>query len=249
MVKTSKLTLFLGVALLSAGILLMICKNLTSFMHIFSMPIIVAGSMLLLSTFVPRRLLWGVALVLASIILIIDGKPLSDFSMPLGIAGLALLATLAPIKTTDLKKPAGVDAIGLFTFLFSVGLGFLSYVAWAIAGVGLGTAYSGITSVTSLFILSYVVFALAGLLLSILVLRGLSLKHMWHILMAYWILLLAYSCVRDFINFYYYTRSFWLPSTFFYYLPTYVYPAVCIPYFLTKKPRQYFRLISENNSA
>ena len=244
--KTFRAKLLLGAALLSAGILLA-RANLSDFTEIFSIPIIVAGSMLLLSTFVPRRLLLGAALVLASIILIVDGGYHSSFTIPLGILGLVLLPTLTPIKTKDFKKPAGVDAIGLFTFLFSLGLGFLSSMALALASVGFSTGPSGISEFTSLFILSYWVFALAGLLLSILVLRGLSSKHLWYILMTYWILLLAYSFARDFASFYYYARSFWLPSFLIYCLPTYVYPAICIPAFLTKKLRHHFHLISENN--
>ena len=240
--KTFRAKLLLGAALLSAGILLA-RANLSDFTEIFSIPIIVVGSMLLFSTFVPRRLFWGAALVLASIILIVDGGYHSSFTIPLGILGLVLLPTLAPIKTKGFKKPTGVDAIGLFTFLFSLVLVWLSYMVLALASVGFSTGPSGISEFTSLFILSYRVFALTGLLLSILVLRGLSSKHLWYVLMAYWILLLAYSFVRDFASVYYYARSFWLPSFLIYCLPTYVYPTICIPYFLTKKPKQYFHPI------
>lgn len=243
--KTFKAKLLLGAALLSAGILLA-HANFSYFTSMLSIPIIIVGSMLLLSTFIPWRLSLGAALVLASIILTVAGRCHYSFTIPLGILGLVLLPTLAPIKTTDLKKPAGVDAIGLFTFLSSLGLGYLSIMAIALANVGFSTGPSGISETTSMLVLSYWVFALAGLLLSILVLRGLSSKHLWYVLMAYWILFLAYSFVRDFAWFHYYARSFWLPTFLIYCLPTYVYPAICIPYFLTKKPRQYFHLIGEN---
>lgn len=195
-------------------------------------------------------MLVGAALLLTGILLFVISRHLLIFSILLGLAGLILLATLAHGKTTDLRKPTGVTAVGVFVLLCSIGLGYFIFMIIALSGIGsFGYSSAGISAIsegTSLFILSLTVFALSGLLLSIIVLRGLSSKYLWYCLMAYWISLLAYSFVRDFTSLDYYAQSFWLPYLPIFLLPTYIYPAICIAYFLTKKPRQYFHLIGEN---
>jgi len=241
------ITLFLfGVILLVSGLLFQVNNQ--------SIPVIFAG-LALLMTHVPRknRLFLGASLLFSGIVLYaLYGHHVLILSIPLGLAGLVLLATVAQGKRPDLRKPAGVTAIGVFALLGSTGLGYYVYLASALSGIGsFGFASAGTfgISTAALFMSSLTVFAFSGLVLSILVLRGVSSKYLWYAMMMYWISLLAFSFVRDVVSLDYYLRGFWLPSFLVFFLPTYIYPAICIVYFLTKKPRQYFHLGSKINST
>jgi hypothetical protein len=172
------------------------------------------------------------------------------FGILLITAGLVLLATL-PERATDLRKPVGVTAIGVFALFGSMGLSFFSlYTISALTIGGIGgsiSPYSGL--LFSVFVWHYLpvgVFALSSLFFSIVILRGVSSKHLWYALMTYWILLLGYSLFRDFTT----NALGALGSVFSIWLfSTTVYPAVSIAYFLTKKPRQYFHLTTGQPAA
>jgi hypothetical protein len=241
-----KVKLLLGVALLLAGILILVYGT---FLYITHSVLFIFAGLAFLATLAAwkARLSLGAALFLAGIFLLLyQWNFMIIFSLPLIVSGLLLLATLAHGKTTDLKKPAGVTIAGAFALLSSIGLGLLSYFAVILASVGFSSSPSDYAfHVFSSFSLPLAVLALSGLFLSIVVLRGLSSKYLWYILMAYWISLLAFSSAWVFTSF----GSIGSPSLTIYslaifVLPTYVYTASCIAYFSTKKPRQYFHLIA-----
>jgi hypothetical protein len=194
---------------------------------------------------------WTLKLLLGAILLFV-GVLLSYFVLSyfffgilLVIAGLVLLAAL-PEGATDLRKPVGVAIVGVFALLGSMGLSYFSLFTVTALSIG-NQPFLGL--LFSLFVWYYLpvgVFALSSLFLSIVILRGVSSKHLWYALMAYWILLLGYSLFRDFT-----TNAFGALGSVFpiWFFSTTVYPAVCIAYFLTKKPRQYFHLIAEQPVA
>jgi hypothetical protein len=185
------------------------------------------------------KLLLGAILLFAGVLLSYFILSYFFFGILLVIAGLVLLATL-PEGATDLR-PVGVTAVGVFALLGSMGLSLFSLYTITALTIG-GQPFWGL--LFSLFVWYYIpvgVFALSSLFFSIVILRGVSSKHLRHALMAYWILLLGYSLFRDFT-----TNAFGALGSVFpmWFFSTTVYPAVCIAYFLTKKPRQYFHLIA-----
>lgn len=241
-----KIRLLLGVALLLAGILIWVYgKSL----YITQSVLFIFAGLAFLATLTAWkiRLSSGVALFLAGIFLLFyHWSFMIVFSLPLIVAGLLLLATLAHGKATDLKKPAGVTVVGVFALLGSIGLGLLSYFAVILASVGFSSSPSDYTLHVFLsFSVPLAVFALSGLFLSIVVLRGLASKYLWYILMAYWASLLAFSSAWVFSSFGIIgSPSLTIYSLGIFVLPTYVYSVSCIAYFSTKKPRQYFHLIA-----
>ena len=195
---------------------------------------------------------WTLKLLLGAILLFV-GILLPCFKLSyffygtlLIIAGLVLLATL-PEGSTDLRKPAGVAIVGVFALLGSMGLSYFSL--FGISGLTIGGEGFSSGLLFTVFFWYYFpmsVFALSSLFLSIVILRGVSSKYLWYALMAYWILLFSYSLFRDFTANAFGVLGSVLPMWLF---STTIYPAVCIAYFLTKKPRQYFHLIAGQQVA
>ncbi len=174
-------------------------------------------------------LLFGAVLSFVVAICIVVFTPQILASIYSVVIGIMLLAFL-PKGTTNSRQPAGMESIGVIALLGSIGLGFCSLFAVAWSAIGGGYPHEGeVPLVFFLFPLSIGIFALSGLFLSILVLRGVSSKKLWYILMAYWILLIPFSLFWSFFSF----GGFIL-------IP--IYPVLCIAYFSTDKPKQYFHL-------
>jgi hypothetical protein len=244
-----KVKLLSGVALLLAGTLILVYGQ---FLYITQSVLFIFAGLALLATLAAWkvRLSLGIALFLAGIFLLFyQWYVMITFSLLLIVAGLLLLATLTHSKATDLKKPAGVTVVGVFALLGSIGLGLLSYFAVILASVGFSSSPSDYAFHVFLsFSLPLAVFALVGLFLSIVVLRGLASKYLWYILMAYWASLLAFSSAWVFTSFGNIgSPSLTIYSLAIFVLPTYVYTASCIAYFSAKKTRQYFHLIAVGN--
>lgn len=139
-----------------------------------------------------------------------------------------------------MDTPVGVRIVGYIALFGSVALGLLAWIGSFAGGVGMAGNTSGIPLRVLWLVASFSVFALVGLCLSIAVLRGWSSKYLWYALMVYWISLLAFSFVRDLTNFENIAWNIMDLGFATLILPTYVYSACCIGYFLSRKPRQYF---------
>ena len=172
-------------------------------------------------------LILSMAFFLAAIYLVVFTPQILASIYPVAI-GLVLLA-FVPKTPTDSQQQERMEHIGVIALLASIGLGFCSLFAVAFSAIGGGYPHEGGFSVASLlFPLPIGIFALLGLFLSIVVLRGVSSKKLWYILMTYWISLIPFSI-------------FW--SLFFSgFMLILIYPVPCIVYFTTDKPRQYFHL-------
>jgi hypothetical protein len=171
----------------------------------------------------------GLALLFSGILLIIyRGSQLLVLGTPLVVAGLVLLTTVPHGKKKD-EMPSGVAAVGVLAFFASMAFTFVGIIQGELS-------LRAFTSSVGWYLAVLGVLALAGLSLSILVIRGVSSKYLWFALMGYWISMLFFSFIRDFILMGYLVGTPFYPFLF----PTYVYAASGIIYFLTKKPRQYY---------
>ncbi len=173
----------------------------------------------------------GLVLFFSGVLLVVyGGAQLLVLSTPLIVAGLMLLATVPRGKKRD-EMPNGVAAVGVVAFFASIALAFVGTIQGELS-------LRAFTSSVGWYLTVLGVLALAGLCLSILVIRGVSSKYLWFALIGYWISMLFFSFIRDFVVMNYIVGTPFYPLLF----PTYVYAAGCIIYFLTKKPRQYFQL-------
>jgi MFS family permease len=182
-----------------------------------------------------RKLLLGIVLLFAGVLLACFMSSYFFFGILLVMASLVVLATL-PKGAEELQQPAKMESIGVIALVGSMGLGFCSLFALAFSAVGGGYPNEGGYLFTFLiFPFSIGIFALLGLFLSIVVIRGVSSKKLWYVLMAYWIALVPFAL-------------FW-SRLFFGFMLILIYPVLCIAYFLTDKPRQYFHLTAEEPVA
>jgi len=176
------------------------------------------------------ELSFGATLFLAGILLLFYGGVQSPvFSLPLIVAGLVLLATV-PHGNARYERPLGVRIVGFLVLLDAL--------AFTALGLTVGTLSVMEQMGLGSYATSLAILALAGLCLSIVVLRGVSSKSLWFALMTYWVSILAFSFILDFI-----VTSYTINIIFYVkFFPTYVYAAICFVYFLTEKPREYFRV-------
>ena len=181
------------------------------------------------------KLLLGIILFFSGVLLACFISSSFFFGILLIMASLVVLATI-PKGAKELQQPTKMEFIGVIALLGSMGLGFCSLFALAFSAIGGGYPHEGGFIATFLiFPVPIGIFALLGLFLSIVVIRGISSKKLWYILMAYWISLIPFTL-------------FW--SVFFRgFTLILIYPVLCIAYFLTDKPRRYFHLTAEEPVA
>ncbi|MCW4023722.1 MAG: hypothetical protein NWF01_01640 [Candidatus Bathyarchaeota archaeon] len=146
------------------------------------------------------------------------------------ILGLILIAIAPEGKKEPRTQPNGVTLFGYVAFFSSLIVGFFSYMM-VIFGFGVSRG---------LYLIWFLgFFALTSLPLSILVLRKVCSKYLWHAIMVFLSALLVLSFIRDLV---------WKiipvaanqPEFYYFVLPTYIFSISFIIYFLTKKTRQYY---------
>lgn len=176
-------------------------------------------------------MLEGIILLFAGVLLAGFMPSYFFFGILLIIAGIVVLATL-PKVAADSKQAAENEPVGVIALLGSIGLGLCTLFAVAWSAIGGGYPHEGGFQIAFLlFPLPIGIFALLGLFLSILVIRGVSSRKLWFILMAYWIVLIPFSL----------SWSFFFGGFIF----ILIYPVTCILYFLSDRPKQYFHVTAE----
>ena len=139
------------------------------------------------------KLLLGIILFFSGVLLACFISSSFFFGILLIMASLVVLATL-PTGAKEMQQPAKMEFIGVIALLGSMGLGFCSLFALAFSAIGGGYPHEGGFLATFLiFPVPIGIFALLGLFLSIVVIRGISSKKLWYILMAYWISLIPFT--------------------------------------------------------
>ena len=140
------------------------------------------------------------------------------------------------------KKPfiklTGIQIIGRFGLVLSLFLGMESVLSY---GLATWESHGGVAFplATQLFFISWGIFAIVNLALSILLLNGSFSKQFWYILMALWIFMLAEFVAWELSNIASTVRGILQGFAPIVLLPP-IYSAVCIAYFSLKKVREQF---------
>jgi len=127
--------------------------------------------------------------------------------------------------------PNGINNVGLFTLIGSVGL--LWFTAFVVETSINGTLFE------KLLYAAWASFAFVGIALSLPILIAYSSKRLWYVLMGYWFSFLIFWLWFDLRD----VSGTWRGITGgpgIIYLGPIAYSAICIAYFLTKAPRHYF---------
>ncbi|MGA3060901.1 MAG: hypothetical protein ABSD92_11095 [Candidatus Bathyarchaeia archaeon] len=134
--------------------------------------------------------------------------------------------------------PKGINYVGFFSLFASVGLAAFAALVYG-ASDSLAQYGYAFPIAFKLIIASWVVFALAGIVLSSMLLGGFSSKRLWFAFLSYWILLLAFWVGFDLRD----LSGTWRAVTYGFAVEIFgpiVYSACGIAYFLTRKPKRYF---------